>query len=194
VQWPGAIFLKACHQSPIDTPTLVTTAVAAIFGLPADHCSPNDDEKGAILGIELLYTMPAPSPWSMPYSIDSLTIPLEPSLGALEDARLRLHHSGLLVLDAGVKSSLATLYTEAMLRIQWAERCLLAGGVDVGKAHFHYLEMSSRQEQRFDLLFAPGTLVVDAFIRTAPWQPLIEHILGGLQFQLICNMSADAVR
>ena len=180
MQWPHAIFLKACHHEPITAPILTTATIAILLGLPAAQCAPNDDEKDEITGIELLYSMPAPSPWAVQQGINDLTIGLEPTLGAMEDARLRLHHSGLLVLSAGLQASLPGLYAEAMARVQWAERCLQAGGIDVGKAAFRYLEMSSRQEQRFDLLFEPSNIAIGEFVRSAPWQPLIEHILGPL--------------
>eukprot|EP00730_Choanoeca_flexa_P002733 TRINITY_DN11154_c0_g1_i1.p1 TRINITY_DN11154_c0_g1~~TRINITY_DN11154_c0_g1_i1.p1 ORF type:complete len:370 (+),score=55.36 TRINITY_DN11154_c0_g1_i1:1608-2717(+) len=170
----NAVYILAQHDDCLDQPDERTRAIADAFSIPTEFQIPSQDESAPLQGIELLYTMPGPSPFansnlSLETDIDADSIPL---------ARSKLQQAGLLLLNIDVSSQLPLLHAAAMRRIAWAETCLYAGAVDVGNTSFRYLEMSSREKQRFDLLFAADDPAICKFERTAPWLPLIRDILG----------------
>ncbi|EDQ87172.1 uncharacterized protein MONBRDRAFT_33513 [Monosiga brevicollis MX1] len=73
---------------------------------------------------------------------------------------------------------LQELNTRAIARIDWADALLRKQGIDVGEEAFRRREMSSRSRQRFDLLFDADDLFIAHLAATAPWVPIIKHLLG----------------
>jgi hypothetical protein len=134
--------------------------------------------------IELLMSAPCLVPLLRRHCLAQLTV-----TGNCNQDITLFHQTGLVVMQqTATADKLARLREASSARIAQADVALKEKHpeISVGDDMFSFKEMSSRHRHRFDLVFGndAGGDCVRAFAASAPWVPLVRHLLSG-------NMNAD---